>query len=126
MLIFRQVKHHLALGNKFHCVFVKFDKTSGKITTVSKRQAMFVQTFTFLQFLVITAKIWSVVTKSVTSLSEKILGTAIASLTIVTFLIRCNTFPDYVQAQFLNYIFFTKGYPCKKFLKIMRHLRQPS
>lgn len=75
---------------------------------VSKSQALIVHSFTILQFLVITVKIWSITT-SVTSLMEEILGISLASLALVTFLLRFNTFPDYAQAQLLNYIFITKG-----------------
>lgn len=107
ILVFRRVKSHLKLANKVRCVFVKFNKISDKMTSTSKNKERTVVAFMILQFLVIIAKMWSV-TGRVSSFTENILGIAIASLSTTAFLLRSYS-PDYVQAQFLNYIFLSRG-----------------
>ncbi|OXA44232.1 hypothetical protein Fcan01_20760, partial [Folsomia candida] len=42
------------------------------------------------------------------SLTEKILGIGIASLSVTPFLVRCHTSADHVHVQLLNYIFFSQ------------------
>ncbi|OXA44827.1 hypothetical protein Fcan01_20722 [Folsomia candida] len=106
ILVFRRVKSHLKLANKVRCVFVKFNKISDKMTSTSKNKERTVVAFMILQFLVIIAKMWSV-TGRVSSFTENILGIAIASLSTTAFLLRSYS-PDYVQAQFLNYIFLSR------------------
>lgn len=108
ILIFGRVKRHLILGNKFQCLFVKLDKTSDKITIISKRKERIVVAFTVLQFLVILAKIWSINAR-VTSLTENFLGIGILAISIAPFLLRCHTSADHVQLQFLNYLLLPKG-----------------
>lgn len=107
-LVFHRVKRHLTLANNVYCVFVNFDRTSNKIITISKKKERIVVTFRVLQFLIMTAKIFSVAART-TNLIEKIVGIAMTSITLTPFLLRCHTFADYVQVQFLNYIFLSRG-----------------
>ncbi|OXA45148.1 hypothetical protein Fcan01_20134 [Folsomia candida] len=123
-VIFRRVVRHLRIGNYFHCIFATFDAMEKRITLISKKKERLVLSFTVLQLVVIIGRIWSIATK-MTNLLESILGLAIASLTVIGFVVRCDPFPDYAQVQFLNYIFSSKGELCDRratrFLTYLAH-----
>ncbi|OXA45151.1 hypothetical protein Fcan01_20131 [Folsomia candida] len=107
IVICHRVVRHLRIGNYFHCIFATFDTMEGKISLISKKNKRLVLSFTVLQFLVIIVRIWSIATTRA-DLLESIFGIAIASLTVIGFVVRCDPFPDDVQVQFLNYIFSSK------------------
>lgn len=110
--VLHRIRRHLSLGNQLPSVFAKWNKSSGKITLVSEKKEKIVLAFTILQFVVILAKAWSITART-TNLKENILGIAILTWSITTFLLRCHISSDYVQVQFLNYILLSKGYISK-------------
>lgn len=106
--ILRSVKRHLKLGDYFPATFVTWDEKLGKIKLITKRKSKIVHAGTILQLVVVAVRIWSVVTKA-TSLIQRVIGIAITSLTLIPFLLRFELSGDYVPAQFLNFIFTSKG-----------------
>ncbi|OXA44841.1 hypothetical protein Fcan01_20800 [Folsomia candida] len=105
--VLHRVRRHLTLGNQFRSVFLNWDKSSSTIILISKKKEKIVVAFTFLQFVVITAKAWSITART-TNLIENILGIAVLTMSLTPFLLRCHTSADHVHVQFLNYIFFTE------------------
>lgn len=107
-LIFHCIKRHLKLANVFYAVFVKLDKQSDKLIIVNKNVERIVVAFKILQILMIIVKIWSTIAAA-NNLTGTILGVSLVSLYVTPFLLQCHISSDYVQVQFLNYVFFTKG-----------------
>ncbi|OXA45218.1 hypothetical protein Fcan01_20143 [Folsomia candida] len=93
----------------------------GKISLISKKKERLVLSFTVLQLMVIIVRIWSIATTRA-NLLESILGVAIASLTVIGFVVRCDPVPDYVQVQFLNYVFTSKDVLSDKATRFLPYL----
>lgn len=119
LIILSRVKRHLKLGNSIFGVPAKWDKTEGNITSISEKKEKLVKAFTDLNFLFVIARIWTIARKEKASLSESIVGNTLTSLAVINFLLRHNP-PDYVQMQFLNYLFSSEG----KFILKARRLVQ--
>lgn len=103
-----RVKRHLKHGNNFHCIYSKWDNNLGKIVRVTKTKRRSVLGFTILQLIVIAVRVWSIIFKSKSS-TDRIIGTALTSVTLFGFIFRCDPLPDFIQMEFLNYIFCSRG-----------------
>ncbi|OXA47699.1 hypothetical protein Fcan01_17594 [Folsomia candida] len=103
-----RVKRHLKHGNNFHCIYSKWDNNLGKIVRVTKTKRRSVLGFTILQLIVIAVRVWSIIFKSKSS-TDRIIGTALTSVTLFGFIFRCDPWPDFIQMEFLNYIFCSRG-----------------
>lgn len=117
--IFGCIKNHLKLGDYFPTTFATWDEKQGKIKLIGKSKSKLVHSGTILQLAVITVRIWSVVTKA-TNLMERVIGVAITSLTTIAFLLRFQISADFLQVQFLNFAFSTRGTFSRKNLRSYR------
>ncbi|OXA45007.1 hypothetical protein Fcan01_20145 [Folsomia candida] len=101
--ILSRVKHHLKLGNFIFGVPAKWDKSEGKMISISESKEKIVKAFTDLNILFIIARIWTMLTKEA-SLLERIVGNTLTSLAVVDFLLGYNP-SDHAHMQFVNCIF---------------------
>lgn len=105
--ILSRVKHHLKLGNFIFGVPAKWDKSEGKMISISESKEKIVKAFTDLNILFIIARIWTMLTKEA-SLLERIVGNTLTSLAVVDFLLGYNP-SDHAHMQFVNCIFSSEG-----------------
>lgn len=108
VFILRCIKRHLKLGDYFPATFVTWNSKFDKIKLISKTKSAIVRAGTILQMVVIAIKIWSVVMMPA-SLIQRVIGIGIISVKTIAFLFPFELSSDHLPAQFLNYIYSTKG-----------------